>query len=167
MMNLKAQLAPKGLEFKPDKFIISDKYATILTIVSYPKIISSGYLSNLTSMSGIKLLIKHIPVDFSVLRKMLNKEVASLKERYQNERDLTLQERIRQDYESLETFVTQLAASEAKIFDFQMHIMITANTREELELRKSNVKNYLDSLEFRAVTLRFEQETILKSILPI
>ena len=167
MMNLKAQLAPKGLEFKPDKFIISDKYATILTIVSYPRIISSGYLSNLTSMSGIKLLIKHIPVDFSVLRKMLNKEVASLKERYQNERDLTLQERIRQDYESLETFVTQLAASEAKIFDFQMHIMITANTEEELNNKRMQVKKYLEAMELRAYPLRFEQENIFKSMLPI
>lgn len=45
--------------------------------------------------------------------------------------------------------------------------MVTANSREELELKKTNVKNYLDSLELRAVTLRFEQETLLKSMLPI
>ena len=43
-MNLKAQLAPKGLEFKPSSFIISDKYATILTVISYPRIITPGYL---------------------------------------------------------------------------------------------------------------------------
>ena len=60
-----------------------------------------------------------------------------------------------------------LAANQSTIFDFQMHIMITANSREELELKKTNVKNLLDSLELRAVTLRFEQETLFKSILPI
>mgnify|MGYP002566185027 FL=1 len=166
-MNLKAQLAPKGLEFKPNGFIISDKYATILTVISYPRMITPGYLSNLTSMSGIKVVIKHIPVDFSVLRKMLNKEVATLKERYQNEKDITIQERIRQDYESLEVFITQLAASQAKIFDFQMHIMITANSEEELNNKKMQVRNYLEAMQLRAYPLRFEQENVFKSMLPI
>ena len=167
MMNLKAQLAPKGLEFKPSSFIISDKYATILTVISYPRMITPGYLSNLTSMSGIKVVIKHIPVEFSILRKMLNKEVANLKERYQNEKDLTYQERIRQDYESLEVFISQLAASQAKIFDFQMHIMITANSEDELNNKKMQVRNYLEAMQMRAYSLRFEQENIFKSILPI
>jgi len=167
MTNIKSQIAPKGLEFKPSSFIISDKYATILTVISYPRIVTAGYLSNLTSMSGIKVVIKHIPVEFTILRKMLNKEVASLKERYQNEKDLTYQEKIRQDYESLEVFITQLAASQAKIFDFQMHIMITANSEEELNTKKMQVRNYLEAMQMRAYPLRFEQENVFKSILPI
>ena len=73
-MNIKSQLAPKGLQFNPADFNISDKYATILTVISYPKFIYPGYLSNLTSMEGIKVVIKHIPLPFSVIQKMLNKE---------------------------------------------------------------------------------------------
>ena len=38
--------------------------------------------------------------------------------RYQEEHDRTAQERIRQNYESLEQFITQLAASQSKIYDF-------------------------------------------------
>ena len=34
-LNFKSQIAPKGLQFYPSEFFISDKYATILTIVSY------------------------------------------------------------------------------------------------------------------------------------
>ena len=34
---LRSQLAPKGLHFNSSDFFISDKYATILTVVSYPK----------------------------------------------------------------------------------------------------------------------------------
>ena len=166
-MNIKSQIAPKGLEFKPSSFIISDKYATILTVISYPKYIQPGFLSNLTSMSGIKVVIKHIPLPFSVIRKMLNKEIADLKQRYQEEHDRTFQERIRLDYESLEQFVTQLAASQQKIYDFQMHIMVTANSEEELTTKKLQIKNYLEAMEMRAYPLRFEQEQVLKSILPI
>ena len=166
-MNLKSELAPKGLSFNPSDFFISDKYATILTVVSFPRYIQPGYLSTLTSMSGIKVVIKHIPVPFGTMSKMLNRQVADLKEKYQRERDQVTRERIRQDYESLEYYTSMLAASQARIFDFQMHIMITANTKEELELKKVNVKNYLDAMELKAISLRFEQEKVLKSILPI
>ena len=166
-MSFKSELAPKGLQFNPSDFVISDKYATILTVISYPRFIGPGYLSNLTNMSGVKLVIKHIPVPFTVLAKMLNKEISDLRSRYQQEKDRTIQERIRQDVDSLEYFIQQFTASQAKTFDFQMHIMITANTREELEMKKVNIKNYMDAMELRAVPLRFEQERVLKSILPI
>ena len=167
MMDIKSQIAPKGLEFKPAEFVISDKYATILTVISYPKYIYPGYLSSLTSMSGIKLVIKHIPLPFSMIQKMLNKELADLKQRYQEEHDRTIQERIRQDYESLEQFVSELAASQAKIYDFQMHIMITANSEDELTLKKLQIRNYMEAMEMKAIPLRFEQDRVLKSMLPI
>ena len=167
MSIFKSEVAPKGLQFNPTDFGISGKYSTILTIVSYPKMIYPGFLSNLTSMSGIKIVVKHIPIPFSSISRMINKQVADLKIKYTEEKDLTHRERIRQDYESLESFITMLAASQSKIFDYQMHIMITADTKEELELKKINVKNYLDAMEMKGVALRFEQEKVLKSIVPI
>ena len=166
-MDIKSQIAPKGLEFRSSDFIISDKYATILTVVSYPKFISPGYLANLTSMSGVKVVIKHMPLPFSVIQRMLNKEIADLKMRYQEESDKTIQERIRQDYESLEYFISQLVSTQSKIYDFQLHIMVTANSEEELTAKKLQVKSYIEAMEMKAFPLRFEQERVLKSILPI
>ena len=167
MSIFKSEIAPKGLQFNLSDFNISGKYATILTIVSYPKYIYPGYLSSLTSMSGIKVVAKHIPIPFSSMSRMINKQVADLKIKYQDEHDLTIRERIRQDYESLESFITMLAGTQSKIFDYQMHVMITADTKEDLELKKLNVKNYLDAMEMKGVALRFEQEKVLKSIVPI
>ena len=166
-MDIKTQIAPKGLEFKPSSLVVSDKYSTILTTIAYPKFISPGFLSNLTSMPGIKMCIKHIPMSFGVISKMINKEIADLKVRYQEEHDLTMQEKIRQDYESLENFIKQLAASQARIFDFQLHIMITADSEDELTAKKLQVKNYLEAMDMKAVPLRFQQEQVLKSMLPI
>ena len=166
-LSFKSQLAPKNLEFKPSEMIISDKHCCILTIISYPKIISEGYLANLTQLGGIKIVIKHIPIAFSVLSRMLNKEIADMKARYQNERDVTMQEQIRQDYESIENFVQMLTATQARIFDFQMHLMLSADSEEELEHKKVQVKNYLVAMGMRGIVLRFEQEKVLKSCLPI
>ena len=166
-MNIKSQIAPKGLQFNPSDFVISDKYATILTVISYPRYVPDGYLSDLTNVPGVKMVIKHIPVPFSILTKMLNKELVDLRQRYQTERDNTILERIRQDMDSLEMFIQQFTASQSRTFDFQMHLMITADTKEELDNRRVNLKTYLDSMEMIAIPLRFEQERVLKSILPI
>ena len=166
-MSIKSEIAPKGIDFKPTEFLISDKYSTILTVVSYPKYIEHGYLASITNISGVKVVAKHIPIEFSTLKKMLNKEIADLKQRYQSENDQTTQERIRQDYESLEQFVAMVASSQARIFDFQMHIMVMADTKEELDMKKMQVRSYIDAMGMSAIPLMFEQEKVLKSILPI
>ena len=166
-MEVKNQIAPKGLEFKPAEIIISDKHTVIFTVISYPKMINVGYLSTLTSMSGIKLVIKHIPLPFSVISKMLNKEIADLKQRYQDEQDKTILERIRQDYESLESFITELAGTQCKIYDFQMHVVISADSEDELTAKKMQIKNYLEAMELKAFPLRFQQDQVFKSMIPI
>ena len=135
-MKIKSEIAPKGMEFKPTEFVLGGKYSTIMTIIAFPRNITPGFLSDITNIQGVKIAIKHIPIQFSVLQKMLNKEIADLKTRYQSEKDQTMQERIRQDYESLEQFIQMLAATQARIFDFQMHLMITADNKEELDTSK-------------------------------
>ena len=97
-MSLKSELAPKGITFNTSDFYMSDKYSTILTVVSYPGSIQPGYLASLsTGLSGVRIVAKHIPIAFSVLAKMLNKQLVDIQERYQKERDITLQEKYRND----------------------------------------------------------------------
>ena len=164
---LKSEIAPKGLNFNFRDFIISGKNATILTVISYPKSIPPGFLSNLTNLNGVKIVAKHIPIEFSTLQSMLNKEIADLKLRYQSETDNTTQESIRQDYESLENFIQMLAATQARIFDFQLHIMVIADNPEQLEMRLMQVRSYVDAMGMRAIPLTFEQKEVLQSIIPI
>ena len=105
-MAVKNEIAPRGMDFRnPTEFRIGGKYSTIITIVTFPKNIYVGYLSDMTNISGVKVVVKHIPIQFNVLQKMINKEIGDLKNRYQTERDQTMQEKIRQDYESLEQFI--------------------------------------------------------------
>ena len=166
-ISIKKELAPKALEFKPAEFVVGDKWCTILTVVSYPKWISSGFLSNLSDLIGAKIVIKHIPLPFSVMSKMLNKQLAELKSQYERENDKTNQEQLRQDYDSLNDFIQMIVTNQSKIFDFQMHFFMSADSREELEKKKIQAKNYLNAMEMRAIPLRFEQKKVLKSIIPI
>ena len=60
-----------------------------------------------------------------------------------------------------------LASSQARIFDFQLHLMISSDTKDGLDLTKIQVRNYIDALGMRGVSLMFEQEKALKSMIPI
>ena len=167
-MSTRKEIAPKGISFGSNEFFISDKYATILTVVSYPGAINPGYLADLVSgVSGVKIVAKHIPIAFAVLARMLNKQLADIQDRYQREKDVTVQEKLRMDYDSLNDFVTAITNNQSKVFDFQLHIMLTASTKEELEQKKLQIKNTMEALELKAIPLRFEQEKVLKSIVPI
>ena len=167
-MSLRKEVAPKGITFNANDFYISDTYATILTVISYPGAIYPGYLASLISgLSGVKIVAKHIPIAFTVLAKMLNKQLADIQDRYQRENDVTVQEKLRQDYDSLNDFITSITNNQSRVFDFQLHIMITADTKEQLEQRKVQVKDALEGMQMRAIPLRFEQEKVLKSCLPI
>lgn len=90
---IRSQLAPKSLEFKASEFYISDKYATILSVISYPGAIMPGYLSTLTNIPGIKVVVKHIPVPFSVMSKMLNKQIVELEDRYKMKKILLIKKK--------------------------------------------------------------------------
>ncbi len=164
---LKSELAPKGLNFKITSLNIGDKYCTLLTVIEFPKAIGPGFLSNLTSIPGVKLSVKHIPIDFQTMQTTINKEIAELKTEFQKENDHTLKERLRLDYESMENFVSMLAATSSKIFDFQLHLLVTADTEEELNNKKLQIKNLLTALQMRAIPMMFEQEKVLKSMLAI
>ena len=167
-MSLRKEIAPKGITFNANDFFISDSYATILTVISYPPNIFPGYLASLISgMSGVKIVAKHIPIAFSVLAKMLNRQLADIQDRYQRENDVTVQEKLRQDYDSLNDFVTTITNNQSRVFDFQLHIMVTAKTKEELERKKVEIKDTLEGMQLRAIPLRFEQEKVFKSCLPI
>ena len=167
-MSIKSELAPKGITFNTSDFYMSDKYSTILTVVSYPGSIEPGYLANLsTGISGVRVVAKHIPIAFSVLAKMLNKQLVDIQEKYQKERDVTVQEKLRNDYDSLNDFISMLSRDQSKVFNFQLHIMIVADTKEDLESKKVQVKNLMEVMLMRAIPLRFEQEKIFKSCLPI
>ena len=167
-MSLRREVAPKGITFNANDFFISDSYATILTVISYPDVIYPGYLATLISgMSGVKIVAKHIPIAFSVLAKMLNRQLADIQDRYEREKDVTVQEKLRQDYDSLNSFVTTITNNQSRVFDFQLHIVVSAKTKEELERKKVEIKDTLEGMQMRAIPLRFEQEKVLKSCLPI
>ena len=166
-MDLVSELAPKGLRFFPNYFMIGDKYTTFLTVLTYPNYIQEGYLSGLTSVGNVKIIMRHIPVSTSNVARMLNKEINRLEVEMYDEKDVTKRERLLKELESLQQFVADLVRNQEKVFDLQLHLMITADTLDELNERKRQVRGMLEGMQMHSASLMFEQDSIFKSILPI
>jgi hypothetical protein len=60
-----------------------------------------------------------------------------------------------------------ISRDQSKVFNFELHVMIVADSKEELESKKIQVKNLMEGMLMRAIPLRFEQEKVFKSMLPI
>lgn len=146
---------------------IGSKYYTILTVISLPEIIYPGFLAGMTNIPGVKVAIKHIPTSLNGLLQMITNEVSELKLKHQAERDPSKQENIRNSYETLEEFSSMLQSSGSKAFDFQMHLLVSAKSKEELDNRTTRVKYYLSSMDIKVISFMFEQEEVLYSMLPI
>lgn len=43
MANLKSEVAPKGMEFKPTEFVLGGKYSTILTVIAFQGILHRDF----------------------------------------------------------------------------------------------------------------------------
>ena len=82
MANLKSEVAPKGMEFKPTEFVLGGKYSTILTVIAFPRNIMPGFLSDITNIQGVKIAIKHMPIPFMNLWNNLFKCLLQLKLEY-------------------------------------------------------------------------------------
>ena len=73
MANLKSEVAPKGMEFKPTEFILGGKYSTILTVIAFPRNIAPGFLSDITKV--LKLLLNIFLFNLVFCKKCLIKKL--------------------------------------------------------------------------------------------
>ena len=48
-----------------------------------------------------------------------------------------------------------------------MHVVISADSDDELTAKKMQIKNYLEAMELKAFPLRFQQDQVFKSMIPI
>jgi len=151
----------------PTKFIMGGKYYSILTVVTFPRELYPGFLSNINSISGVKLSIKHIPVPLEALREQVTEEINDLKNAISNDKSTIAQQHYREDIEALTTYYNDLNEFKPGVFNFQMHLIVSGDNDDELYQRLSMVHMKLDGMDMRAIPLMFAQNEVLMSCMPI
>ncbi len=151
----------------PTRFMFGGKYYTILTAITYPKELYNGFLSNINSVNGVKVSIKHIPVTLDKLRNQVSDEITELRNAINNDKNPITQQQYREDIDDLTTYYNELNEVNPRVFAFQMHLIICGDNEEELDDRLAQVQTKLSGMDIKALPLMFEQEKVLKSCVPI
>ncbi len=151
----------------PTKFIMGGKHYSILTVVTFPRELYPGFLSNINSISGVKLSIKHIPVQLEALRDQVVEEINDLKNAIANDKNTIAQQKYREDVDALTSYYNDLNEFKPRVFNFQMHLIVSGDNDEELYDRLSMVHMKLDGMDMRAIPLMFAQNEVLMSCMPI
>ena len=159
--------ANNDVSFDDTYFKYGGTFSTILSVIGYPSSIYPGYLSGLINIPNARISIKYQKTEFDSLRKIVGREIAILKQKYQTERDLALQEKLRNDYENLESYLKTIKDNDMQVFNSCMNIMVSAETLELLEEHKNNVRRYLENMGISSIIMIKELDSVLKSMLPI
>lgn len=161
---LKKELAPKGLTVNDTYLIMGDTYTQFLTVINFPSLIPLAYLSPIATNPEIMMFKKHIPVDSSIIAKTLNKRINKINSEINKESDATIREQLIQDAENLNIYLREMVANKDRVFDTHVHLMIKADSLQNLRHKKTEIQNSLTAMGLKTIVLITEQENILKSV---
>lgn len=162
----KSLLAPLGLIEKENYYQFGNQYFCNLTVLQLPKNFYLGMLNYYVSNPNIKIHIKtdplHIDVPASLKKEYLEKE-----REWQKTVDPTNKKRLETELESLQLFINETVNYNDRCFNFLMAFVVQADTLQELEIEKQQLKAQLRNAGFKVEILPKLQMPIFKLVTPI
>jgi conjugal transfer ATP-binding protein TraC len=141
-------IAPSAIEVKPNYIKIGERYAKSFFIFSYPRYLSTGWLSPIIN-SDIPMDIAMFihPVEGELILKQLRKRVteveAEIAER--EEKGLIRDPALETAYRDLETLRDSLQTAQERMFKFGLYLTVYADTEKELRGIETTLRSILES----------------------
>jgi type IV secretory pathway VirB4 component len=170
-------LVPDSLKFKFNYFCIGDKFAKIIFLRDFPSYLNDCFIADITDFSFNMLLtinIKSVLPDKAI--KLVKKQITGMeanKLEYQKRasksgysQDIVPYE-LKHSLNQAEDLLNELLNKNQKMFLTNLLIMITADTKDELNKKTDSILSCARKFLCYMGTLNYQQEDALKSILPI
>ncbi len=163
-MEFKDFVAPPSVVVQPEWIKIGERYAKSFYIFSYPRYLSSAWLSSLINSSlpmDIGIHIFPIPSDFVIkqLRKKITEIEAELRERGERIRDPSLEIA----HHDLEMLRDRLQAAEERMFKVGLYLTIYADSLEELKMAEVKIRSILEARMVYVLPSLYQQKEGLNS----
>jgi len=141
-------IAPSLIEIKPDHIRLGERFAKSFFIFSYPRYLSTAWLSPIINLDQPMDISFHIhPIDTGdVLKKMRRKvtEVqAELMEK--EEKGLIRDPALETAYQDLETLRDRLQTAQEKMFKFGLYLTVYGKSLEEIKKVETSLRATLES----------------------
>jgi type IV secretory pathway VirB4 component len=164
------EIFPDELEIKPSSLKIDGSFCRTIAVLSYPRFLSTGWLSSLINLPEILDIAIHIsPADTGLMLKKLRSRATSLEVQLaeMEEKGLVRDPMVETALSDIEALRDALQQSTEKLFDASLYISFYASSERELNDLEERISSLLEAQLLSAKPPLFEQLKAFNSVLPL
>lgn len=163
-------IAPSAMKVTPNYIQIGEKFAKTFFIFTYPRYLSTAWLSpliNLDEIMDISIFIH--PADSKDILKNLTKKLAEVRSQIslQEERGLVRDPMLETAHKDIESLRDKLQQGNERFFKFGLYVTLYADTAENLNKKEEKIISLFESKLIYPKTALFQQEQGFHSTSPL
>lgn len=148
-----------GISFEGSDYIrTGDGYEACLTINDYPESVDRFWLTYIMNISGAVTVLDFSTMNKEKVKRALNRSIAEQKSRYKSAKNFDEENEAENKFEKLINLFREIDNMGEVIKAMTARIYLSAQTKDELDGIRSDIKHYLDSNGFLCGTNLNEQE---------
>ncbi len=168
-MELADVIAPPAVEIGSNTMKIGDKITKTYFAMSYPRILSSGWLAPIVNLDKVFDVSIHInPIDTSEILRDFQKKVAEVESQIINRQNqgMVRDPQLDAAYQNLEDLRDNLQQATEKMFDVGLYITIYATHENELLKLENEIRSELEGKQIYLKPALFQQEQGFRTVIP-
>lgn len=164
--SFKERIAPKGLKFGEKDINLGDAYVSVCTLISYPSLVDIGWLGAVANIQNTRMTINVSPLNSQEISSTLKKSMSEVKSKIINVNDYNDQILLNNKLQDYTELVNRIDREHERFVMLTVNFLCYAETKEELNKVKKELKNTLSAYGLSGTDLMFEQERSFKMCLP-
>ncbi|MDB4984526.1 MAG: type secretory pathway VirB4 component-like protein [Patescibacteria group bacterium] len=168
-MELADVIAPPAVEIGSNTIKIGDKIAKTYFAMSYPRILSAGWLAPIVNMDKVFDISIHInPIDTSEILRDFQKKVAEVESQIlsRQSQGMVRDPQLDAAYQNLESLRDNLQQATEKMFDVGLYITIYATHENDLFKLENQIRSELEGKQIYLKPALFQQEQGFRTVIP-
>ncbi|MBU3901423.1 ATP-binding protein [Patescibacteria group bacterium] len=168
--SFKDLIAPAGLKISSDLLQIGDKFSRTLFVFTYPRYLSTNWLSPIMAMDKEMNVAMFIyPIETPWIMNQLKKKVVQVQSQISERQDkgLVRDPMLETALNDIEALRDNLLQGNEKFFKFGLYLTIFGDSEKELDDVENEIRSLLEGRMVYVKTASFQQEQGFDSTLPL
>ncbi|MEI8223926.1 MAG: DUF87 domain-containing protein [bacterium] len=168
-LQLQDVIAPPAVEISSSTMKLGDKIAKTYFAMSYPRILTAGWLAPIINLDKVFDVSIHIsPIDTSEILKDFQKKVAEVESQIigRQNQGMVRDPQLDAAYQNLETLRDNLMQATEKMFDVGLYITIYASHENDLFKLENQIRSELEGKQIYLKPALFQQEEGFRTTIP-
>ncbi len=168
-IDLEDIIAPSSIELKQNYIRLGERFAKSFFIFSYPRYLSTGWLSPIINIQYPMDISFHIhPINSEIVLKRLRKKLTEVQSEIMDkeEKGLIRDPVLQTSYEDIESLRDSLQTARERVFKFGLYITVYADSLNNLRKIENSLRSVLESRLIYIRPTLFKQKEGFNSSVP-